>query len=424
MSYFNADIADKATQRNPPSVKAIQVHAQKDHILSLCTASPIQALAELVWNAMDADAFEIKVDLIQNALGGLDAIRVSDDGTGINALQADAYFGYLGGSWKRDAGKTVLNNRMLHGSKGKGRFKAFALGNRVEWRTTIRADAGLRSFVIAGQAADPSRFTLEDLATPGPATGTETLVTETRASLGSLLDAPWAVQQLASTFALYLKAYPNVRLYFQGLLVNPVIVQHASRVYHLKSSDGARADLQVIEWKSRQGRSKIVFCNQDGFALHDVDAAVRPGSGFNFTAYLVSPRFALLHDANLLLLDDLQPEVKAFLDAARDILRRHFRERREEMTADLLRQWQETGIYPYAGEPLDAEDAAARQRFNRFALTVRAYADNFEAFSILEKRLLFRLLRETLDSRGQAAADVIGDVLGLPVKRRKDLQKE
>ena len=121
-------------------MKKIFVQAQKDHILSLCTASPIQALSELIWNALDADAFDVKIDIIQNALGGIDAIRISDDGTGINALEADTYFGNLGGSWKRDATKTQISGRLLHGRKGRGRFKAFSLGNYVEWRTTIQTE--------------------------------------------------------------------------------------------------------------------------------------------------------------------------------------------------------------------------------------------------------------------------------------------
>jgi len=404
-------------------VKDILVQAQKDHILSLCTASPIQALTELVWNALDADAFDVKVDVIQNPLGGIDAIRVSDDGLGVNALQADTHFGNLGGSWKRDADKTPLSGRVLHGSKGKGRFKAFALGNRVEWRTTLKTPSGLRSFVLAGAADNPGHFTLEDVATPGPDTGTEVMITDIRNALGSLLDTSWVVQQLASHFALYLKAYPNVRIYFQGLLVNPVIVQHASQTYHLKSSEGSKAELQVIEWKTKQNRGKVVFCNADGFALHEVDAAVRPGSGFNFTAYLISPRFAALHEENLLILEDMHPEVKAFLDAARDILRRHFRERREAITAEMLQQWQTDGIYPYSGAPADEAEAAARQRFNACALTIRSYSDNFDVFSVLEKKLLFRLLRETLDAKPDAANTIIGDALGLPIKKRRELSK-
>jgi hypothetical protein len=404
-------------------VKDIHVQAQKDHILSLCTASPIQALAELVWNALDADAFDVKVDVIQNALGGIDAIRISDDGLGINALKADTHFGNLGGSWKLDADKTPLSGRVLHGSKGRGRFKAFALGNRVEWRTTMQSDAGLRSFVLAGTAEDPGLFTLTDTLSPGPATGTEVMITDIRNALGSLLDTSWVVQQLASHFALYLKAYPNVRIYFQGLLVNPVIVQHASQSYHLKSSDGAKAELQVIEWKTKQGRGKIVLCNADGFALHEVDAAVRPGSGFNFTAYLISSRFASLHEENLLILEEMHPEVKAFLDTARDVLRRHFRERREAVTAELLQQWQADGVYPYSGDPADEEEASARKRFNACALAIRSYSDNFDVLSVTEKRLLFRLLRETLSIHPDDAQAIVGDALGLPAKKRKELFK-
>ena len=404
-------------------MRDIHVQAQKDHIASLCTASPVQALTELIWNALDADAFDVKVDVIQNALGGIESIRVADDGTGINALEAEQHFGSLGGSWKRGASKTPLSGRVLHGSKGKGRFKAFALGNRVEWRTTLQTAEGLHSFVFTGEAADPGRFTLADVSSTGPATGTEIMISENGDSLGSLLDTAWVVQQLASNFALYLKAYPNVRIYFQGLLVNPVIVQRASQLYHLKSSEGAKADLQVIEWKTRQGRGKGVFCDADGFALHEVDAGVRPGSGFNFTAYLVSPRFAALHDENLLVLDEMHPETKAFLDAARDILRRHFRERREALTAELLQQWRKDGVYPYEGEPADEADVAARGRFDACALTVRAYSDNFDVLSVIEKKLLFRLLRETLDGKSAIMPALLGEVLTLPQKRRKELEK-
>ncbi len=404
-------------------MKNIHVQAQRDHITSLCTASPIQALTELVWNALDADAFDVKIDIIQNPLGGIESIRVADDGLGVNALESERHFGNLGGSWKRDASKTPLSGRVLHGSKGKGRFKAFALGDRVEWRTTQQTDMGLRSFVLAGTSDDPSLFTLTDVEKPGPATGTEVMITGIRNALGTLLDTAWVVQQLASNFALYLKAYPNVRIYFQGLLVNPVIVQHASHTYHLKSSEGSKAELQVIEWKTKQSRGKVVFCNTDGFALHEVDAAVRPGSGFNYTAYLVSSRFAALHDENLLILDEMHPETKAFLDASRDILRRHFRERREALTAELLQQWQTDGVYPYAGEPANAGEAAARKQFEACALTVRAYSDNFDILSVIEKKLLFRLLRETLDAKPDAATSVLAEVLSLPLKKRRELQK-
>ena len=81
--------------------KQIYVQAQADHIESLFKAAPLSAIEELVWNALDADAREVKIDLITNPLGAVDAVRISDDGTGIDVLKADSTFGSLGGSWKR-----------------------------------------------------------------------------------------------------------------------------------------------------------------------------------------------------------------------------------------------------------------------------------------------------------------------------------
>lgn len=44
-------------------------------------------------------------------------------------------FGQLGGSWKRTAPARMTENRKfrLHGERGQGRFRAFALGDGIEW---------------------------------------------------------------------------------------------------------------------------------------------------------------------------------------------------------------------------------------------------------------------------------------------------
>ena len=56
--------------------KDIKVQAKADYIASLAHASPVAAVEELVWNALDADAREVKVDIVQNALGAVEALRV------------------------------------------------------------------------------------------------------------------------------------------------------------------------------------------------------------------------------------------------------------------------------------------------------------------------------------------------------------
>ena len=322
--------------------KDIYVQAKADHIASLGRATPLGAVEELVWNALDADAREVRVDLVQNALGGIDAVRVADDGTGIDILRSEETFGSLGGSWKlQDAGTTASYHRRLHGRHGRGRFKAFALGTHVEWRTTIRKEGGgLMSYVLSGDLSRPGVFDLDESAKPGPATGTEVKITNIKATCDSLLNAAETVQTLAAKFALYLKSYPDVRIYFNGLPVTPVIVQRRTTDYKLTLENGAEAKLEVIEWKRKfVGAGRLVFAGPDGFQLHEQSALVRSG-GIPYTAYLVSPRFPALNAENALVMDELNPEVRMYIDEAKKVLKAHFVALGDEKS-EFEREWEE-----------------------------------------------------------------------------------
>ena len=318
--------------------KQIYVQAQADHIESLFKGSPLSAVEELVWNALDANAREVRVDLVTNPLGAVEAVRVADNGTGIDARQADRLFGSLGGSWKRDFRGS--EQRMLHGRHGRGRFKAFALGSDVEWRTTTRIGDQLLSYKLSGTADKPGVFDLED-APAGSAPGTEVYVTNVRATVDSLLDAGETVQDLSARFALHLKSFPDIRIYFNGLPVTPVIVQRRTTDYKITVAGGAEAKLEVIEWKRKfVGSGRLVFADPGGFRLHEQPAGVRSGVDASFTAYLVSPRFPVLAAENALVMDELNPEVRQYLDAARKVLKAHFLAMGEEKS-DFEREWEE-----------------------------------------------------------------------------------
>ena len=166
-------------------------------------------------------------------------------------------------------------------------------------------------------------------------------VTNVRATVDSLLDAGETVQNLAARFALYLKSYPDVRIYFNGLPVTPVIVQKRTTDYTVTLDGGAQAKLEVIEWKRKfVGSGRLVFAGPDGFQLHEQSAGVRSGTGASFTAYLVSPRFVTLAAENALVMDELNPEVRQYLDATKKVLKAHFLALGEEKST-FEREWEE-----------------------------------------------------------------------------------
>ena len=83
-----------------PEPRRILVEAQPDHLESLARAKPINALAELIWNALDADADLVRIGVVDNELGTPLEIEITDNGIGIALTDAERAFGYLGGSWK------------------------------------------------------------------------------------------------------------------------------------------------------------------------------------------------------------------------------------------------------------------------------------------------------------------------------------
>src|SRR6185503_8163293 len=102
-------------------MKQVQVKVQSDHLERMTRVkSPIDAIAELIWNALDADATEIRVDIKTGFLDGVEEIIVSDNGHGIDYLQAEPAFSNLGGSWKRSTLQS-RNKRRMHGKAGQGR---------------------------------------------------------------------------------------------------------------------------------------------------------------------------------------------------------------------------------------------------------------------------------------------------------------
>lgn len=116
------------------------VEVQSDFLERQTKAQPVAAVAELIWNALDADGTNITVDFDYDNLDGISKIIVADIGDGIPYAEAPPLFRNLGGSWKRPGAHTKRLKRMLHGQEGRGRFKGFALGSVIDWKVTYAND--------------------------------------------------------------------------------------------------------------------------------------------------------------------------------------------------------------------------------------------------------------------------------------------
>ncbi|MCK9388754.1 MAG: ATP-binding protein [Sulfuritalea sp.] len=413
----------------PTGARFIHVEAKPDHLESLTRSKPVNALAELVWNALDADADRVQIRITDNELGNPIIVEVVDNGTGISLTDAERAFGNLGGSWKRERRVTERSNKKMHGRDGKGRFKAFALGHSVEWDTVyIDADELALHYVIKGLSDRLQDFEIGDVvpASSGRLRGTHVRISNIMEPLGILSRDGSAGLQLSELFALYLRNYPATNIIFRGERIDPKSVQKSHQTVPLttfSAEDGTQVTgtVDIVEWTFSKKERRICLCDSDGFSLHEVEAGIRPGSDFNFTAYVRSDYVAKLHHENALALDELNPDLRRLIDDARGQLRSHFRRRKAETASELVKQWKEEGVYPFAGDATGALETARREVFDICALNVHQYLDSFRDGQSKDRQFTLRMLKTALDENPESLKRILTEVLDLPKDKQNEL---
>ena len=406
----------------------IHVTAKRDFIETLVAAKPIAALSEVIWNGFDAESDEVQVFVELNDMDGVAAVKVRDSGYGIDPGKIEALFGGLGESWKK--AKYKQGGRALHGKNGKGRFKAFALGERVQWKTVyMDANTGKRySYQIVGHLNSLDDF---DVSEPKEVdlmeqTGTEVSIHNIRHDFKSLRDGT-ALMELAKVYAAYLTEYPNLRLTFDGEMVEPKAAQLQTtdiRLESFKTEDGRTVPvtLSVIEWKVQTERV-LHLCDPSGVALHalPVGPQVR-APGFEFTAYIKSEIFRELDKSNSLVLADLHPDVQLVMGSAKSKLKAHFRKRLAENQSEVIQKWKEEKIYPFEDKThLDPVEAAERQVFDILAVNVQSYLPSFEEADHKSRKFTFQLLAHAVRENPDSVQTIISEVLGLKRTEQDDL---
>jgi hypothetical protein len=405
----------------------IHVTAQRDFLESLSSTKPLSALAELVWNGFDAESDRVEIHLELNELKSLQSIHVRDYGYGIDSTKVETLFGSLGNSWKKECGRQ--KGRALHGKNGKGRFKAFALGEHVEWNTTYRDNGKTYSYKIIGKTSSLDDFeTTEPVEDEGKPTGTEVVIYKPSRNFRSLQDES-APLELAKMFAAYLTEYPTLQFDYNGFSVDPKSVQDRCSDYHLgevELRDGRNVvvALSIIEWSIQTDRV-LHLCDANGIALHEIESGryIR-APGFHFTGYIKSDHFRELDKLNLLALAEMHPDVLSIVNVAKTKIKEHFRKRSVEDQGKIIDRWKKEQIYPYDDRAdLDPVEEAERQVFDILAVNVQSYLPSFEDADAKSKKFTFLLLAQAIRENPESVQKIISEVLGLKKDEQDDLAK-
>jgi hypothetical protein len=391
----------------------LSVAVQEDYLASLVRA-PIEGLTELIWNSLDADADLVTVVFERNALGGIEAIRVEDDGHGMSPADIATAFDRLGGSWKLHADRSRTKGRSLHGKHGQGRWRSLGLGgSRVVWDTVAEVDGKLlRSRIKIDKAS------LRDADVTGPeetsaAVGTVARVegiTETPSGIVTA-DTPL---KLTARFALHLLKYPSVTVRFDGHTLDPKVLVGQMVEMPL---EGLEASLTIIEWNEKIRDHTLYLCDSEGVTLHEVAAGVQP-PGISYSAYLRAKSIRDLEDQ--LALAGFEPEGLApLVAAARTAIKGYFDERLAKHARDVIQDWQDEKVYPFVEPAKDEMETIKRQLFDVVAYTAAQAVNSTRDPSA--KRLSLRLIEQALESEPASLRHILQEVLRLPTEQVEQL---
>jgi hypothetical protein len=159
-------------------MKTIELQINSDYLQRLASSSsPLLSIIELIWNSLDADATEVEVVFTRHEIGGIDGVKVIDNGNGFTPIEAEKAFQNLGGSHKLNKTKTS-SGRILHGRKGEGRLRAFRLGNYVKWTTRYRNGNETLEYHITGHKNNLKCFSISNFSVVDASPGTIVKVDE------------------------------------------------------------------------------------------------------------------------------------------------------------------------------------------------------------------------------------------------------
>ena len=403
----------------------VKLTAGKDHLEKLARTRDLpDALAEFVWNALDADAKQVEIHTVPNGMNGLASIVIRDNGHGITPERALEDFDTLGDSWKR-AATTTQGGNVLHGKEGKGRLRFFSHARIAEWDSNSLVEGEVWNTKIQIDGVDLTEAEINSVKRDDQVEAGTVVKLIDPYMQGTADRADSIRHKLAQVFAPYLLANPAVKISFDSIKIDPariILVEKDLGEFHAEFEGETlpACRVQVIEWEEIQGDRRLHFGGEKGIVLGSQPGNVR-APGFSFSAYAYSPFFDEISQANLIEFENLNdPRFNAICDQVREVVTDYFRERTSEEASEIIADLKSEGIYPYETDPTNHLERIERNVFDATTLAVSSYSPGFKQGDRKTKELTLNLLRQAIRHSPDEITPILHAVLGLPKSKVKE----
>lgn len=402
--------------------KRLDLGVERDHIESLTKASGLNAIAELIWNSLDADATEVTVES-SFRMGGVDEITVSDNGNGLDYSKAQEVFGRIGGSEKKV--KSISpKGRHYHGKEGKGRYKALALGDLVEFSSYYSSDGQHKEFSIT---LDRNNLSYSEISDPKnqkkekTEKGFKVTIQNVNQENASQAFSENSRKELEQRFASYWINYPEFvivinknRLEFESLIKNSEETSISIEVGEVSYT----FIIKIIEWNF-DIKKKTYLCSSKGIPFKELSLGVR--SPLPVSIFIQSVYIERLQRDNLLDLDNFDGVLQDVLNESKKNAREYIRKRLHLYSGEFIKDLKTKGLYPYKDKADNIVEESKRQVFDIVALQVNEFLPHFGDQDDKSKKLTLSLIKEALEKDSTSLHRILNEVIELPEEKRDEL---
>ncbi|MEU9283832.1 histidine kinase [Streptomyces sp. NPDC048275] len=226
---------------------------------------------------------------------------------------------------------------------------------------------------------------------------------------------------LTAAFALHLEAYPDIRITYDGTLLDPSSEQLRVDTYEVAAPPDSvhpSAQLKIIEW-SRPFSRALILCDGRGMSVAQLKPEIQ-APGFHFTAYLSWSGFEDDSVGDLAFADWVPDGPAAdVLAESRERMRVHFRSRADQRRRELVASWRAEGFYPYTGEPASDQERAERETFDAVATAVIRHLPA----SKRAQKVSFALLRSVLTHEPGEVLRIAEELFALSKQEQEELSR-
>lgn len=404
-----------------------------------------QAIAEYIWNGLDANANQIDVDFILDEenieLEIYKSISISDNGTGIPFDEIKIKFGKVLESPKGQSSGTDKST-LIHGKNGYGRYTFYSFAEHARWDTTYYQDHKYFNFNIEIDGSSLHDYGISEAIQvkeeSGP--GTKVVFTGIDHKLSPKAITDILIPYLKSEFAWYLIVRPDCKIRINGeiLTYDDLIAETEEQTIVVidKKGEDHEFNFTYIEWKEKlRDESSRIYMLNSAMELKRSTTTKLNNKGDNFWHSIIVVN-DFFDNINIYDSDDEDATRKnLFSDLAEQYIYRNLIEKLNNFLSEkrrpflkkhatrLIAQYESEKVFPDFGN--NAWDKIRKSELEDVVKGLYEVQPKiFTGLNLEQKKIFLQLLNELMDEdQRKPLLKIIEAVVELSDDERQDLVK-